>query len=138
MIRILANGTFDILHPGHLYYLRESKKLGDELWVMVARDSMIDKETVIPERQRRDMVEGLKPVDNALLGSEDSIFDPLDDIQPDIITVGHDQDFNKRNLKNQLKKRGFNPDIVRIKKKSKKKYEINSTSEIINKIKEIR
>jgi FAD synthetase len=41
MVRILATGTFDILHPGHLRYLSEAKELGDELYVIVARDSMV-------------------------------------------------------------------------------------------------
>ncbi|HQP72188.1 MAG TPA: adenylyltransferase/cytidyltransferase family protein, partial [Methanoculleus sp.] len=35
MRRVVATGTFDILHPGHLYYLEESRKLGDELYVIV-------------------------------------------------------------------------------------------------------
>ena len=39
--RVVATGTFDLLHPGHLYYLEESKKLGDELWVIVARDANV-------------------------------------------------------------------------------------------------
>ena len=32
MTRVVATGTFDLLHPGHLYYLEESRRLGDELW----------------------------------------------------------------------------------------------------------
>ncbi len=41
MVRVLATGTFDILHPGHLLYLPEAKALGDELYVIAAHDSMV-------------------------------------------------------------------------------------------------
>ena len=34
MVRVLATGTFDILHPGHLLYLSKAKALGDELYVI--------------------------------------------------------------------------------------------------------
>ena len=38
MVRVMATGVFDILHLGHLYFLREARKLGDELVVVVATD----------------------------------------------------------------------------------------------------
>ena len=41
MRRIVATGTFDILHPGHVYYLEQSRALGDELHVIVARDDIL-------------------------------------------------------------------------------------------------
>jgi len=37
----MATGTFDLLHMGHIYYLREAKKLGDKLAVVVATDSTV-------------------------------------------------------------------------------------------------
>ena len=40
-VRVLAFGTFDILHPGHDHYLQEARKLGDELWVVVALDETV-------------------------------------------------------------------------------------------------
>jgi FAD synthetase len=55
MTKVLATGTFDILHPGHLRYLRESAEHGDELVVIVARESMVNHKNppVVPEEQRR-------------------------------------------------------------------------------------
>ncbi|MCJ2563189.1 MAG: adenylyltransferase/cytidyltransferase family protein, partial [Candidatus Thermoplasmatota archaeon] len=44
MVRVMASGVFDLLHTGHLHYLEEAKKLGDELIVVVARDSTVRKE----------------------------------------------------------------------------------------------
>lgn len=59
MIRVVATGTFDILHPGHLWYLEQSAALGDELYVIVARDVNIKHKPkpVIPEQQRCAMVD---------------------------------------------------------------------------------
>jgi len=43
LVKVLAFGTFDILHPGHEFYLKEAKKHGDILDVVVARDSTVEK-----------------------------------------------------------------------------------------------
>ncbi len=133
--KVLATGTFDILHPGHLYYLRKSSKLGDELVVIIARDEMIEHKNspVVHEKQRRDMISGLKPVDKAVLGSEESIFEPLHDIQPDIITLGHDQRIDEDDLLDELRDRGFSSEVVRIDRKEPAQYEILSTRSIFKK-----
>lgn len=119
MVRVLATGTFEILHPGHLLYLEEAKKLGDELFVIVGRDVTVRKRKrtpVIPEEQRLKMVSALKMVDNAMLGSEKDIYEPLYTIKPDIIALGYDQDFDEEKLGRELRERGFNSKVIRIKK----------------------
>ncbi|MDD1677328.1 MAG: adenylyltransferase/cytidyltransferase family protein, partial [Methanomicrobiales archaeon] len=65
MKRIVATGTFDILHPGHLFYLEESRRLGDELHVIVARDANVRHKPapILPESQRLAMVSALRIVD---------------------------------------------------------------------------
>ena len=79
MTRILATGTFDLLHPGHVYFLTQARALGDELFVIVARDSNVTHKPkpIIPETQRLEMVSALGMVDKALLGSEKDMFEPL-------------------------------------------------------------
>jgi len=116
MKRVLATGTFEFLHPGHLHFLSEARKLGDELVVLVARDSMIRHKPrpIIPERQRLEMVSALRMVDRAVLGSERDIFEPLYEIRPDVIALGYDQKFDERELTEQLKMRGFDVEVVRI------------------------
>jgi FAD synthetase len=118
LIRVLATGTFDLLHPGHLFFLEEAKKLGDELYVIVARDSKIDHKPlpIVPESQRIKMIAALKVVDHAVLGSEQDMFDPLREIRPDIVVLGHDQVFNPQQLEAELMKRGFTAKVVRIEK----------------------
>jgi len=116
LVRIVATGTFDILHPGHIYYLNESRKLGDELFVIIARDKNIKHKPkpVIPEDQRLLMVQSLKMVDNARLGETGDMLKPIEEISPDIITIGFNQYFNIENLEEQLQKRGIKAKIVKI------------------------
>jgi FAD synthetase len=40
---VMTFGTFDLLHPGHLHYLSEAKKLGDYLITIVARDATVER-----------------------------------------------------------------------------------------------
>lgn len=116
MVRVLATGTFDILHPGHLLYLSKAKALGDELYVIVARESMIKHKPrpILPEAQRLAMVRSLSMVDDAQLGSETDIFKPLIRIKPDIIALGKNQFFDEKKLENELREHDINANVVRI------------------------
>ncbi len=134
MTKVLATGTFEILHPGHLTYLRCAKALGDELIVIVARDKMIKhkREPRIPEQQRLEMVQSLSIVDRAILGSERDIFEPLQELKPDVVALGYDQCFDAEDLLRQLHKRGLEAKVVRIKEFHPGK--LCSCSNIIEKI----
>ncbi|MCC7564680.1 MAG: FAD synthase [Methanomicrobiaceae archaeon] len=116
MRRVVATGTFDILHPGHLYYLEESRKLGDELYVIVARDANVrhKPKPIIPEGQRLAMVRALKPVDHAQLGDLHDMFRPIEEIRPDVITLGFNQHFDENKLQHSLRERGIWAEVVRI------------------------
>lgn len=115
-LRVLATGTFDILHPGHLTYLEEGRKLGDELWVIVARDIHVKHKPppVMSEEHRLRMVAALKGVDKAILGSSKDIFEFLPEIRPDVIALGPDQHFDEKWLETELEKRGLRARVVRI------------------------
>ncbi len=134
MVRVLATGTFDILHPGHLLYLSEAKALGDELFVIVARESMIKHKPkpIVPETQRLAMVAALRMVDRALLGNEKDMFEPLREIKPDIIALGKNQFFDEKELERQLKAHGINSKVVRI--RSFELCELCSSAAIIKSI----
>ncbi|MGQ9460340.1 MAG: adenylyltransferase/cytidyltransferase family protein [Candidatus Bathyarchaeaceae archaeon] len=137
---VLASGTFDLLHFGHVKYLEEAKKAGGEnaeLVVIVARDSTVEKrkgkKPVMPEDQRRSLVESLKVVDEALLGYEE--FDMgkvIEKIRPDIIAVGHDQDGIEREVQKVIAGKNLNIQIVKIGRFGKE--ELNSSSKIKRKI----
>lgn len=116
MKKVVATGTFDILHPGHLFYLEESKKLGDELWVIVARErNVVHKpRPIVSEDQRRLMISGLRCVDHAVLGDMEDMYRPIAEIDPDIITLGFNQKFSEEKLTAQMRERGIRADVVRI------------------------
>lgn len=134
MVRVLATGTFDLLHPGHLLYLSDAKALGDELYVIVARDSTIKHKPkpIIPEGQRLAMVQALRIVDEALLGDEQDMFKPLREINPDIIALGKNQFFKENELEAQLRAHGINAKVVRV--QSFKECELCSSAAIIRRI----
>ena len=134
MKRVLATGTFDLLHPGHVLYLTEARSLGDELYVIVARDSMIKHKPkpIIPEEQRLIMINALKIVDKSVLGSETDMFEPLKEIKPDIVVIGYDQTYDTRELEAKLKRHGFDAKVVRINKS--KTCELCSSGRIIKKV----
>ncbi len=116
MRRVVATGTFDILHPGHVYYLEASRALGDELHVIVARDANVKHKPapVIHESQRLRMVQALKVVDHALLGDEHDMFVPIEAIRPDVITIGFNQHFDADRLTSLLRERGIEAEVARI------------------------
>ena len=99
-----------MLHPGHIQYLSEAKRLGDELVVVVARDSTAERlkhRPIVPEAQRLEMVRSLKPVDRAVLGHEGSIYEILPEIRPDIIALGFDQAHDEGKILDECRKRGL-------------------------------
>ena len=134
MVRVLATGTFDLLHPGHLLYLSEARALGDELYVIVARDSMIKHKPkpIVPEEQRLAMVQALRIVDKAMLGSEKDIFEPLRLIKPDIIALGKNQFFNEKELEAKLAAQGIKAKVIRV--QAFQQGELTSSAAIIRKI----
>ena len=135
MVRVMASGVFDILHPGHVLFLREAKKLGDELIVVVARDSTAERlkhRPIMREDVRRFLVESLKPVDRAILGHEDDMYKTVEEIKPDIIVLGYDQKFDEREIEEECRRRGLNVKIVRLGKYGES--DLNGTRKIIGKI----
>jgi FAD synthetase len=113
--RVVAQGTFDLLHPGHVHYLRDAAAMGDELHVIVARgDNVTHKEPpVVPDSQRRDMVGSLGLVDEAHLGHPEDIFIPIERIDPDIIALGYDQHHDEQRLENALSERDIDCSVRR-------------------------
>ena len=137
---VLASGTFDLLHLGHVRFLEEAKKAGgknSELVVIVARDSTVKsrkgKKPIMPEDQRRALVESLKVVDEAILGWEDfSISKVIERINPDVIAVGHDQDGIEQDVQKAIKEEKVCIDVARIGRFGKR--ELDSSSKIVRKI----
>ncbi len=122
MRTVMAFGSFDILHPGHIKYLGDARKLGDRLVVVVARDESImrfkKRRPVLKEAERLRIVSALKVVDSATLGSRISrrqdLYSVLLRYRPDVIALGYDQKANVTEMKAHLKEHGINARVVRI------------------------
>jgi FAD synthetase len=120
VVRVMAVGVFDLLHAGHLHYVEQAKSLGDELIVVVAHDDTVRKqkhEPVTNQELRRRMVEGLKPVDQAIVGNPPSepIFDILNIVKPDIIALGYDQKHSQDSIKKGLDNNGWSQvEVIRV------------------------
>lgn len=137
---VLASGTFDLLHLGHVKYLEEAKKAGGRnagLIVIVARDSTVEKrrgaKPIVPENQRRSLVDSLKVVDDAILGYEEfDIRKVIEKINPDVIALGYDRGDIAQTVMNYVKEKGLNIKVVKIGKFEED--ELNSSSKIKQKI----
>ncbi len=139
MVRVMASGVFDILHPGHISYLQQARALGDELVVVVACDDTVRKrkhEPVTPDYMRAKIVENLKPVDKAIVGTNSGdFFDTVGSVDPDIIVLGFDQDFDEKELEKKLAEHGLGR--VKVKRASETADDLNATRRIIEKIKKM-
>jgi len=136
MVKVMATGTFDLLHMGHIYYLREAKKLGDKLAVVVATDSTVRKlkhEPVNPEEIRLSLIKEIRIVDEAYLGHEDDMYEIVEEIKPDIIALGFDQNHDEKKIGAELKKRGLKAKVVRL-TEFKGGSDLEGTRRIISKI----
>ncbi len=122
MKTVIAFGSFDILHPGHIKYLSDARKLGDRLVVIVARDESIirfkKRRPVFNERDRLRIVSALRMVDSATLGNRISkrhdLYAVLLKYRPSVIALGYNQNANIREIKAHLEKHGINAGIVRV------------------------
>jgi FAD synthetase len=119
MKAVLAFGTFDRLHAGHLEFLKRAAALGDRLVIAVARDGHVrelkGKETVEDEETRRATVAGLPFVSEAILSDEKlGTYAILERVRPDVIAIGYDQYRLADDLHRHLAEQGRRIELVRI------------------------
>jgi len=138
MKKVMVFGTFDILHVGHLRFLEEAKKLGGEnakLTVVISRDSTVrrlrGRSPIFNEGERKRLIEGLKPVDDAVLGYEgEDMLKIVEEKKPDIIVLGYDQRKDMEKFLEELRRRGIHAEVHRLPKYG----ELNSSSIIVKRI----
>lgn len=121
--RVLVFGTFDGLHHGHLFFLRQAKTRGTELVVAVARDKHVQElKNKVPqhrEQARVDAVSKLVFVDQTVLSDEIlGSFQIIETMKPDVIVLGHDQLALEESLKKWMVEQNRYLPIFRMKKKT--------------------
>jgi FAD synthetase len=137
---VLATGVFDLLHLGHLRFLEESKRKGgprSRLVVVVARDKTVllrkGKGPIVPEDQRRELVAALRVVDRAILGREEfDLLGILQEVKPNIVCVGYDQDEIRVAVSRLIRKQGLPIKVVRIRRFGS--TGLNSSSKLKSKV----
>ena len=92
---VFTNGVFDLLHPGHVRYLREARGLGDVLVVGVNSDRSTRAlkgatRPVIPEHERAEVLLALGSVDAAVIFDEETPLALITLVQPDVLVKGAD------------------------------------------------
>ncbi|HNV94079.1 MAG: FAD synthase [Candidatus Methanofastidiosum methylothiophilum] len=140
-MKVLIAGNFDVIHPGHIYFLTEASKLG-EVTVVVARDETIKKfkgrAPIFNENERKLILENLKMIKKVILGDQKDFFTPVLLEKPDIIFLGPDQYSSW--IEERINKSGLGTKIMRLnnrlpyssselKRRFLKVYPIDSTKE---------
>lgn len=106
MKKVMAFGTFDNVHLGHIFFLKKAKKLGDYLIVVIARDKTVaivkKKSSRHSENDRLKSINDLGIADSVVLGSLTNKFELLLAENPDVLALGYDQSFFTQQLKKIL------------------------------------
>jgi rfaE bifunctional protein nucleotidyltransferase chain/domain len=89
---VLTNGVFDLLHVGHLRYLRQARREGDVLVVGVNSDSSVTKprRPLVPEAERAELVAALEPVDFVVIFASPTADELLLAVRPEVYVKGAD------------------------------------------------
>ncbi|NOY65439.1 MAG: D-glycero-beta-D-manno-heptose 1-phosphate adenylyltransferase [Nitrospirae bacterium] len=91
---VFTNGCFDIIHAGHVQYLREAKALGDILVVALNSDSSVrkikPKRPIVPQEQRAMVLSALEMVDYVTVFNEETPYETIRILQPDVLVKGGD------------------------------------------------
>ncbi len=91
---VFTNGCFDLLHVGHVRYLREAKRLGDLLVVGLNTDGSVARlkpgRPIVPGAERAELVAALEMVDYVALFDEDTPYELIRFIRPDVLVKGGD------------------------------------------------
>lgn len=111
--KVVVFGIFDGMHEGHRSLFAQAKAYGEELVVIVGRDSaslrLKEKKPKYSKETRRDLVSKEELVDEAVLGDEEqSSYKILEELKPDVICLGYDQANLAEDLEIWMQKKGKN------------------------------
>lgn len=92
---VLANGCFDLLHVGHVRYLRDARRLGDVLFVGINSDAAVARlkgagRPLMPATERMELLRALRDVDHVVVFDDDTADRLITSIKPDVHAKGTD------------------------------------------------
>ncbi len=135
MDKVLIFGTFDLLHPGHIFFLNEAKKYG-EIYVVIARDDTVLKLKnhlpIWPEKVRANEIKKLKIAKKVFLGKKINHLSWLSLIKPNTICLGYDQIYLTDKILPYCEKHNINTKIVRIGSFMPEKYKTSKLRNLKN------
>jgi len=140
---ILAAGTFDLLHPGHLDYFEWARRHGDVLAVCVVGDKRTRRRKktgrpIVKEEWRALMVSSLKPVDAVFVSNSRPFEDEIiRAIRPDVIVTPGDEPSREKKAEFAAWFRERHPDIELVMKNRTTFHRKSSTRSIIAKVKQL-
>ncbi|EKD58285.1 MAG: hypothetical protein ACD_56C00159G0014 [uncultured bacterium] len=111
MKKVLVFGTFDIFHEGHWDFLKQARKHGEFLRVVVARDVTVLKvKGNLPRHNEQERVDAIKKsglANEVVLGSLDDRYEVVREYKPDVICLGYDQKQSLALLRRKLDESGL-------------------------------
>ena len=130
-----TNGCFDILHVGHVRYLREAKKAGDILVLALNSDSSVraikgEERPLVSEEERAEVIAALEFIDFVTIFPELTPLELINYLKPDILIKGGDWPEDKVVGRNEVKKWGGRVVII-------PEVQGKSTTNIVEKIKKV-
>lgn len=91
MKKVLVGGCFNRIHKGHIFFLKEAKKLGDILIVVLAHDKNNKKAYKVSAKKRKKNIQELRIADKIIIGDEKNFCKVVLKEKPNIIALGYDQ-----------------------------------------------
>ena len=126
MAKVMATGVFDLLHPGHIDFLKQAKSEGDYLIVVIARDDTVEQEKgktpSWDQEKRKSEIEHLGITDKVVIGNPGDKLKIVEEEKQDIICLGYDQEYDEDKMKEALTKRGVSVTIKRMNAYLPEKY----------------
>lgn len=123
MQKVMVFGTFDILHKGHINFLKQANKYG-KLIVVIGTDNNVEKiknkKPLHNINKRIQQIRELQIADKIIEGYEDDFFKIIEEKMPDVICLGYDQ--NTYGLRKKINDREWNISVVRLKPFKEKTY----------------
>jgi rfaE bifunctional protein nucleotidyltransferase chain/domain len=100
MTVVFTNGCFDLIHKGHLDFLRKSKSFGDVLIVAVNSDRSVTKikgkgRPILPQKDRAEIIAALEPVGYVFIFNQETPLKVINMLRPEVLVKGADYKFSE-------------------------------------------